>query len=277
MGIKHEVFEITSNLLLKGFGLDRATKWACRLNEKISPIYTVSRQGVDYHLSCPNELSRYRAKTYFTKEPETIEWMETFSSQDTMIDIGANVGLYTIFAAKKGLRVFAFEPESQNYALINRNIFLNQVSDKVTCLNVALSDKTGIDQLFIPTFMAGGALNNLGEAVDYNHEMFTAEFKQSVMVYRLDDFLEQYPDAFPTHIKIDVDGIESKVIDGARRTLKDPRLKSILIELNDALPGDHEVRNIIEQSGLRFLHKKSSAIGHVEGLAPTLNYVFVRR
>ena len=80
------------------------------------------------HIGVSSELEKYRADTYATKEPETIEWMDRlFKSDEVMWDIGANIGLYSLYAARaKGLKVFAFEPESTNFARLNNNINLNQ-------------------------------------------------------------------------------------------------------------------------------------------------------
>ena len=92
----------------------------------------------------PRELSRVRA--YLTREPETVEWIaEYVKSQDVFYDIGANIGLYSIFAAKlhRGdLKVYSFEPESQNYASLNRNVYLNGLSDAITTLCMAVSDSS---------------------------------------------------------------------------------------------------------------------------------------
>lgn len=276
MSIKHGLFELTSGAIINGLRLNRANKLLCKFAEKVTPVYSVRRGGQSYLLYCPNELTRWRAETYFTKEPETIEWIDGFSKDDLMIDIGANVGLYSIYAAKAGARVLAFEPESQNYALLNRNLYLNGLADRVQCLNVAISDKDGMGSLFMPKFQPGGALNNLGEARDFRHERFEACYRQAVMSYSLDSFVEKYPQHFPDHIKIDVDGIEGRIIQGAEGTLRDPRLKSLLIELNEALPEDLECCQQIQALGLRLIHKKRSEITGQAEFATMFNYIFAR-
>ena len=65
-----------------------------------------------------------------------------------MFDVGANVGMYSIWAAAtKGINVIAIEPESQNYAVLNKNILLNNLKDKVTALCFAMSDEEKISEL----------------------------------------------------------------------------------------------------------------------------------
>ena len=68
------------------------------------------------------ELSRQRAYLFDTKEPETLKWINRFEKEDTLLDIGANIGVYSIYAALKKIKVIAIEPDSLNYALLNINI-----------------------------------------------------------------------------------------------------------------------------------------------------------
>jgi len=276
VGLKRLIFESVSDFVIEVFRLNKANRLTCNLIERISPVYHLKHNGQEYHLFCPNRVTHWRAETFFTKEPETIEWMDTFERGEVLFDIGANIGLYSLYAAKKGVQVISFEPESQNYALLNRNIHLNHVSDHVTCLNIALSDRDSFDYLYIPKVHVGESLNNFGEAIDWRHQSFNPAFKQGVLSFSLDSFLAQYPNYFPTHIKIDVDGIESKIIKGAERTLQDGRLKSLSIEINDNLPEDQETVKAIESLGLKVLHKKHAQMFDSGEFQDIYNYVFIR-
>lgn len=276
MGFKRKLFDSTTNTLVKLLGLNKANRITSGIAEKIQPIHRQSRNGVEYVLYCPNNFTRWRAETFFSKEPETIEWIDSFQKGDILFDVGGNVGLYTIYAAKRGHEVYTFEPESLNYGLINKNVYLNDVSDKVTNLNIGLSDENGVLYLYIPTFQAGGALNNLGEAKDWQHKSFKEDFKQAVLAFSLDYFLEKYAKHFPTHLKIDVDGVESKIIHGAEKTLKDNRLKSLLIELNEELPEDIGLIDFIENCGLKLKHKKHSDLIDKGKFKNVYNFIFYR-
>jgi len=275
MGIKRRVFNFIANITIKALRLNKATRFYCSFLEKIEPIFTVENHGIKYFILCPNEIVRWRAETYFTKEPETIEWIDTFKAGDVLFDIGANIGLYSIYAAKKGINVIAFEPESQNFALLNKNFSLNKCYDKVMCLNAALSDDNLIDYLYMPLFQAGGAINCFGSPLDEQGKSFNPVFKQGVVSYTLDSFL-LHSKVFPTHIKIDVDGIEPKVINGSDKTLKDLRLKSMLIELNDELPGHMEAIKKIQSRGLMLRHKKHSEMFEGGKYSKIFNYIFAR-
>lgn len=276
MGIKQKIFSFILNSTIQSLRLNRATKLACNLTEQISPVYRVKHEGKEYLFYCPNELTRWRARTMFTKEPETIEWIESFHEDEILFDVGANIGLYSIYAAKKGVKVIAFEPESQNYALMNKNLYLNKAAGQIICLNVALSNRDSLDYLYLSTLQPGGALNNFGEAVDWKHNNFAPIFKQGVISYSLDSFLHRFQEYFPTHIKIDVDGLEGKIIKGAKKTLVDSRLKSLLVEINESLPADLNLVQFIESSGLKYLKKKHSEIVEDEEFKNVYNYIFVR-
>ncbi len=276
MGIKKSLFDLAARAFVGGLGLDRATKLSCGLLERLSPVYEVPAAGKTLRFHCPNELTRSRAETFHEKEPETLEWIDGFGPGETLVDVGANVGLYTLYAALRGARVFAFEPESQNYALLNRNVFLNGLGDRVTALNVALSDGDTLGALNLPRFLTGSALNNFGDNLDWKREKYEPAFRQGVLGFSLDSFVARYPEAFPAHLKIDVDGGEIKVVEGAAKTLRDPRLKSLLIELNEELPDDLRIIDLVRAAGLTVKHKKHSDMIERSEFRRLFNYVFVR-
>ena len=188
------------------------------------------------------------------KEPDTVEWIETFMKPgDTFYDIGANVGAYSMVAAKffrGAVKVFAFEPAFLNFTQLSRNLFLNQCHDIVTPLAVALSDTTAIDVFNFHDLVPGGSLHTLGEAIDYKGERFEPMFKQPVMGYRTDDLIDQFKLPVPTHIKIDVDGIELSVLKGADKTLCDQRLRSVVVELQEG-ESEAQISEFLSGKGFR--------------------------
>lgn len=246
------------------------------LVERMNPIYQVALPIGKLKFYCPNNLSLWRAKTLFTKEPDTIEWINNFAPEAIFYDIGANVGMYSIYAAAKGAQVYAFEPESQNYAVLNRNIYLNKLQDKVNAYNIALNKKTCIDILYIKEFTIGGALNNFGECVNYKKEQFTPGFKQAVASFKLDDLLNQHQLAIPDYIKLDVDGLESAVIDGSDYLLKQAKLKSILIELNTQLAADNLLIDRLQDYGFKFISRYRSPNFANSEFKDIYNHIFAR-
>lgn len=276
MTLKKSLFDIFVKVVKFILNLNRPTLFSCAFNESIDLIYVAKTSFSKIKLACPNRLNFWRAQSFLTKEPDMIEWINTFDSSCTLLDVGANIGLYSIYAAKRGAgKVIAIEPESQNYAILNKNIYLNNLSDKIIALNIGFSDENCISVLYIPKFEAGMALNNLGDNTDWKKQRFTPDFKQAVVSYTIDSFLDNHPDLFPTHLKIDVDGIERKIIDGAGNLLKDSRLRQIMIELNDALSEDMEILKIFKESGFLLKSKYHSPIVATD-YQHVSNYLFSR-
>ena len=81
----------------------------------------------------------------FTKEPETLEWIDGFDKKDkiTFWDVGANIGLYSVYAATKfdNIDVTAFEPSTSNLRILSRNISENNLNNKIKINQLPLTDK----------------------------------------------------------------------------------------------------------------------------------------
>lgn len=205
--------------------------------EKLQPQVRTEHNGVSMVFATPSVFTVWRVRSVREKEPCTLEWIETFERDEVMIDVGANVGMYTIWAAAtRGARVYAFEPEAQNYALLNRNILMNGLSDRAIAYPLGLSDTSGLSQLHMNDLRIGGSCHSVGEAVNFKLQPTTAAFVQGCVVARLDDLIAEGQVPMPAHIKLDVDGFEHKVIAGALKTLEDKAVKSLLIETNPEIP-----------------------------------------
>ena len=77
--------------------------------------HAINTGGNNYIFSIANPLLRLRAETFLTKEPETLEWIDRMNDDSVLWDIGANVGIYSIYAAvSKRANVIAFEPSFFN-------------------------------------------------------------------------------------------------------------------------------------------------------------------
>ena len=144
----------------------------------------------------------------------------------TVLDIGANIGLFTItMASLTGPtgKVYAFEPLEDQATLLARSVAENDFADRVVLERAAVSDKAGSGQLISAskTTNAGGAYLNNGQ-VPLGHE--ASEVKLIT--------LDTYPVRRPVHfIKIDIEGAELLAFRGAKELLKEDR-PVILSELH---------------------------------------------
>ncbi|MDZ7897010.1 MAG: FkbM family methyltransferase [Arcicella sp.] len=158
---------------------------------------------------------------------------------DNFVDVGANIGVYSILASGVGkANSFSFEPLPSTFNRLKRNINYNYLSDKVTLFNNGVGDKK--EQLFFT--------NNL-DAI--NHVVSNSEGNTlRVEVDTLDAFLGGKSAHF---LKVDVEGFEEFVLRGAANTLKNPDLCIILIETNGLTSqynsSDEGIHEKLTQSG----------------------------
>ncbi len=93
---------------------------------QIHPVHIEEKNGKRVIFSTPTIPTKWRAERLYINEPKTLEWISQFQPSDILFDIGANVGMYSIWAAvTRDISVISIEPESQNYAVLNKNILLN--------------------------------------------------------------------------------------------------------------------------------------------------------
>lgn len=189
---------------------------------------------VRYCISAP--ASEWRVKTLFTKEPGTIDWIHSFRRGETYVDVGANIGMYTIYAGVvAGARAFAFEPESQNYAELCRSIFFNEGARKdIVAWCAAIGDKpVDISRLLVRDLQTGFSFHDFGEpSRDYSPE---ERFAQGSVGFSLDHLVSSGAIPEPAHVKIDVDGHEDKVVRGMAGLLERRVMRTVLIESDPSL------------------------------------------
>lgn len=123
-------------------------------------------------------------------------------------DIGACIGEHSIHAAKLGAKVYAFEPVSQNYQILQKNITLNQLNHKISALNFGLGERE-----YLAFFEYNPVNTGMSKRIDEQSDI-TAEIKPFNKVY---DELE-IDHSIPVILKIDVEGMEADVLEGALNT-----------------------------------------------------------
>lgn len=252
-------------------GVYRRTRLRWRGQEQLCRVRRTSIK-----LGVSSEIEHFRADTYATKEPETLDWLDqNLRDRDVYIDIGANIGVYALYAAKiRPLsRIFAFEPAAQNFSRLCQNIALNAAGNIMPC-NVALSDKDGFELFYISDLQAGSAFHSLGGFNDGQPEKNGTRLVQGVMAARLDSLIASRQLAQPALLKIDVDGDEEKILAGADAALKSPVLRSVLIEITH--DGRSESPIVRKLEGLGFICYARSLRKLPPGPLESQNYLFRR-
>lgn len=241
-------------------------------------VQSISVNGIDLKFTTPNRVAKWRVESLLTKEPETIAWINCFKAGDIFFDVGANVGMYTIYAAavSKAL-VYAFEPESQNYSLLNENIYLNGLYSRVRAFPIAIANQSGIDVLNLSSWGPAGSCHSAGDAIAFNGERFSPKFVQGTYTLPVDYFSKILSSGPNVHIKIDVDGIEHLVIEGAKNSLRERVVKSVLVEINHNLSDHIDIVRTLLRCGYVFDPSQVEESLRRDGpFAGVANYVFCR-
>ena len=178
-----------------------------------------------------NFLTRYINNTFFSKEPETLDWIDNFKENSTLYDIGANIGLYSIYAAKtKNCSVNAFEPCFFNTDYLAKNIYKNYLHKNINIFPIVLGDINQLISFNTPNTMSGNALSQANFKSSANS--FAAECIYNLPCFTLDIIIKYFKLKQPDYLKIDVDGAELEILKGSKVTLK--KVKSILIEVDNS-------------------------------------------
>jgi len=181
-----------------------------------------------------NDLEKWRAETLFTKEPETIAWLNSFSEKSThFFDVGANIGIYSLYAAyiNKKLNVYSFEPVLNNFNTLYKNKLLNKLNN-LTPFHLALSSTSKLETIYISDTRVGNSGAQISAPINELGESFTSLAHEIVLSLNIDKMIAEYGFPVPDFVKIDVDGHEIDILEGAKTTLANPLVKSILIEIN---------------------------------------------
>jgi FkbM family methyltransferase len=198
-------------------------------------------QGVRFEATNLAERGRIVARGY---EPEYLKAMlDALRKDDVLYDIGANIGLVALHAARK-CQTVAFEPDPSFFARLQRNLELNPTL-RVDVLPIAISDTDGTATLF--TDGAGGNSPSLVHHGETN--------AVEVQAQRLDTLVANGESPPPTVLKLDIEGAEILALRGAEMVLQSPTApRTLFLELHDSfLPAfgssSDEVLELVRKTG----------------------------
>jgi FkbM family methyltransferase len=208
------------------------TRVAAHASGRLAPVARIAtpRGTVRYAYTGSNVAKH--ASRMMSREPDTIAWIEEcIQPGDHLWDIGANIGIYSIYACLcDGVTATAFEPVSGNFGVLVNAITLNDLGARITPLAMGVSDKTGLLTIYLIDIAPGSGLHALDKPANVQGA-FEPKAAVTVPVIRGDDAIAKFGVRQPTHIKIDVDGHEIRVLEGLLPVL--PRVKSLWIEMMD--------------------------------------------
>jgi FkbM family methyltransferase len=268
--------------LLTVFAGHLRSKSAAALTEQLTPVGELdyAPHPIRIVLSSPAMSKRLES---VDKEPFTVEWIERYvTAGDCFYDIGANVGAYSLIAAKAtggGAQIFAFEPSPATFHDLSRNVLLNGCADSVVPVPLALWSESRLLSIGYKSPEAGAARHRLTEGTEAGGRAGRRE-TQTIVAAALDDLVEGFGFPVPTHAKVDVDGYELQVLRGAGRTLRRPEWRSIIVELDtDDTERNASIKALLADSGLghALKHERTPSARYPDpGRRPDVYWTFSR-
>ncbi len=186
--------------------------------------FFVRKQTMDFKMA--NKAYEIAAVKLFRKE---------LKNKDIVIDIGANCGLYSLVAAKSGVKTLAFEPININFNSLLKNIELNNYTNLIKAYNYGLGNKDETVKFNFNHY-------NTGAASKYDLSLETIEKEVGIKVFDM-LHIEDLLDFKSALVKIDVEGMEVSVIEGMQQFIKITPNICYIIEVKHA--GVEEVKNTL--------------------------------
>jgi FkbM family methyltransferase len=213
---------------------------------RVLPIPQAIVRGVPIKVIMPlNQVGVYNTfKNWEEREPEVLDWIDSFESGCIFFDVGASFGTETLYAAlkKNGPRkIISFDLCLASSFNLSYNISLNQINN-VDQYFLALGDKCNIITFAEPTqyyFVKGRE--------KYDSILFNA------LSISMDQFIDLVQ-LFPDYIKIDVDGAEQSIISGMSETVRNKKLKSVVVEVSDKSESD--ITEFFEKAGFKIAFER---------------------
>ena len=172
---------------------------------------------------------------------EMMFMMHYLRPEDTFVDVGANIGVYSVLASGvSGAKSLSFEPIPSTFTRLKRNMDYNNLQSKAELYNLGVGDKE-------ETLVFSNSLDAI------NHVITDANYSGSVTNIPVNSLDNLMANQIPNLLKIDVEGFEANVINGASETLKRPELRVIIMETN-GLSDQYEF-------GQNYIHNKLLSLG----------------
>ena len=230
--------------------------------EKIK-IFHTSTKKIKHEMKfyTPNSRSKNRIMTFSKKEPDTLEWIDSQKDNGYFFDIGANIGIYSIYnSIVNSGKTYCFEPSGFNTLQLMKNINLNNLQENIIVITNPLAAEDNISSLFLNKLDTGASEVFFGRKV-YSEVKKKNDKKEDGFFVNcfgisIDTLLEKKIIPIPNYIKIDVDGSEEDILKGAKRTLIHNDCRSILIEVNNLI-SSLETENFLNECGFKFSSKNS--------------------
>ena len=213
-----------------------------------------------FKMSLSDPISLWRAETFWFKEPETIEWLKFFGNREyphsiTLVDVGANIGIYTLYwcSLNSNLRTICIEPFDENYKLLVGNVNMNDFTDRVKFIKQPLSSqkKYGIYDI---SDKRPGSSSFKFNSKDIQDSVNSKLIESLTLDILLNKVVGQ------KILKIDVDGNDFDILQGAEESLISKDIVSVLIESPEMQ--QYEIGNFLARFGFKPDYRFNNLANH---------------
>ena len=121
----------------------------------------------------------------------------------------------------------------------------------VSAFCIAFSDKTRLDTLNMSSIASGGVFHGFGVHLNQFGEEIETRMQQGCIGFSIDDFVDIFSPPLPTHVKVDVDGIEPDILRGGRKVLSGPSVRSVIVEVEGNASRNREIIALMKEMGFK--------------------------
>ena len=217
--MRRKALRFICRILIFVFRINGRSIFSNEFIQMLDPKVRVKFDNRDFWFKTGNGRLFWRAKTVLQEEPLMISWVRAMDSHDVVLDIGANVGMYTILIASKVATVYSCDLDPLNISVLKENLFLNDLLQKVKIIPLACGAKTEMVDVKFRSLSYGDALQLISggdETQSSGSNEYSSGHISSVLQMSLDELFADAKLVKPNKIKIDVDGNELTVLQGAK-------------------------------------------------------------
>jgi len=210
MALKNQILKIISRVFF-----NNKVKALCTVNDKNINTYKIQ----NWQISILRDMDwAFNNGIYYEINVEY--WLNKILKEikdPILYDIGSNYGYYSVIFSSITKRIYSFEPVGDTYKILRRNIKCNKLPN-VQLFNIALSDKK--ETTFINVYSSSGNNSMFKREIPVDHPTKYLK-KIKIKTDTIDSLIKEGIISVPNIIKIDVEGAELNVLNGAMNTIKE--------------------------------------------------------
>ncbi len=227
--LKIKIYRFISNLIIKIFFPYKKSLFRNSFLQYLNSYIEININNKTLKFRDGNERLYLHLSTHYIIEKDLINWIDTFCENDVFFDIGSNIGLFSIYAAKKNINTICFEGHFGNLNDFNYNVLLNNVSNKILIIPTLLDTKNKKTNFYLRDLTSSSAKSEIDHKKNIYRNGVEESLKISCVSLNLDYLIDQKIIPIPTKVKIDVDGAEFFIIEGFKKYLE--KVDEIMIEM----------------------------------------------